>query len=163
MHIKIKDIKLKWIIPLEIVKSLNGKGVKPAVTNIPNHAKNPPPVVNFCLKSYNDLIKPFQGKIGLSRQISFGGVNSFRGFNDNQFKSSALSVQSLEIHYTLDKAFKIITLIDCGFAKDYYPKYSFGFGLSKISKTALIDVQYAVPLGSAIQNGKVHLKWVTRL
>ena len=50
MHIKIKGIKLKWIIPLEIVKSLNGRGVKPAVTNMPNQAKNPPPTVNFSLK-----------------------------------------------------------------------------------------------------------------
>ena len=49
MHIKIKDIKLKWIIPLEIVKSLNGKGVKPAVNNIPNQAVNPPPAVKFSL------------------------------------------------------------------------------------------------------------------
>ena len=119
--------------------------------------------INFCLKSYNDLIKPFQGEIGLSRQISFGGVNSLRGFNDNQFKSSSLSIQSLEIHYTLDNSFKAITFIDCSFAKNYYPKYSFGFGLNKISKKALVEVQYAVPLGSAFQNGKVHLKWVTRL
>ena len=52
MHIKIKDIKLKWIIPLEIVKSLKGKGVKPAVINIPNQARNPPPVVNFSLKVF---------------------------------------------------------------------------------------------------------------
>ena len=37
-------------MPLEIVKSLNGSGVKPAVTNIPSQAKNPPPVVNFSLK-----------------------------------------------------------------------------------------------------------------
>ena len=50
MHIKIKDIKLKWIIPLEIVKSLNGRGVKPAVINMPSQAKNPPPVVNYSLK-----------------------------------------------------------------------------------------------------------------
>ena len=50
MHIKIKDIKLKWIIPLEIVKSLNGRGVKPAVTNMPSQAKNPPPVVKLFLK-----------------------------------------------------------------------------------------------------------------
>ena len=47
---KTKNSKLKWIIPLEIVKSLNGKGVKPAVNNIPNQAVNPPPVVNFSLK-----------------------------------------------------------------------------------------------------------------
>ena len=50
MHIKIKDIRLKLIIPLEIVKSLNGSGVKPAVTNIPSQAKKPPPEVNFSLK-----------------------------------------------------------------------------------------------------------------
>ena len=37
-------------MPLEIVNNLNGKGVKPAVTNIPNQAKKPPPVVNFSLK-----------------------------------------------------------------------------------------------------------------
>ena len=49
MHIKIKDIKLKWIIPLEIVKSLKGRGVKLAVINIPNQAKNPPPVANLSL------------------------------------------------------------------------------------------------------------------
>ena len=46
---KTKDAKLKWIIPLEIVKSLNGKGVKPAVNNIPSHALKPPPVENFSL------------------------------------------------------------------------------------------------------------------
>ena len=50
MHIKIKDIKLKWIMPLEIVNSLNGRGVKPAVTKMPNQVKNPPRVVNFSLK-----------------------------------------------------------------------------------------------------------------
>ena len=50
MHIAIKENKLKWIIPLEIVKSLNGKGVKPAVNNIPNQAENPVPTENFVLK-----------------------------------------------------------------------------------------------------------------
>ena len=50
VQMKMKLIKLKWIIPLEIVRSLNGIGVKPAVNNIPNHALNPPPVENFSLK-----------------------------------------------------------------------------------------------------------------
>ena len=49
MHIKIKSNKLKCIIPLEIVKSLKGKGVKPAVNNIPSQALSPPPVANFSL------------------------------------------------------------------------------------------------------------------
>ena len=49
MHIKIKSNKLKCIIPLEIVKSLKGKGVKPAVNNIPSQALSPPLVANFSL------------------------------------------------------------------------------------------------------------------
>ena len=36
-------------MPLEIVKSLNGRGVNPAVNNIPSHALKPPPDVNFSL------------------------------------------------------------------------------------------------------------------
>ena len=52
MQIKIKGNKLKCIIPLEIVKSLNGRGVNPAVINIPSHAKKPPPVVNFSLNVF---------------------------------------------------------------------------------------------------------------
>ena len=50
IHIKMKEIILKWIIPLEIVNSLKGKGVKPAVNNIPNQALKPPPVENFFIK-----------------------------------------------------------------------------------------------------------------
>ena len=38
-------------MPLEIVNNLNGKGVKPAVTNMPSQAKKPPPSVNRSLKA----------------------------------------------------------------------------------------------------------------
>ena len=44
-QIIIKKIKLKLIKPLEIVKSLKGNGVKPAVTRIPNQEKT-----TFCRK-----------------------------------------------------------------------------------------------------------------
>ena len=41
---------LKWINPLEIVKSLKGRGVKPAVKSIPNQETKPPFVENFSFK-----------------------------------------------------------------------------------------------------------------
>ena len=47
-----KNSKSKWIIPLEIVKSLNGNGVKPAVTSIPSQEKNPPFVENLSFKKF---------------------------------------------------------------------------------------------------------------
>ena len=36
--------------PLDIVKSLNGRGVKPAVKSIPSQETNPPFVENFSFK-----------------------------------------------------------------------------------------------------------------
>ena len=50
MQIIIKKNILKWINPLEIVKSLNGRGVKPAVKSIPSQEKKPPFVENFSFK-----------------------------------------------------------------------------------------------------------------
>ena len=51
-QIIIKKSKLKWINPLEIVKSLNGIGVNPAVKRIPNQEKKPPFVENFSFKKF---------------------------------------------------------------------------------------------------------------
>ena len=50
IQINIKKIKLKWMKPLEIVNSLKGKGVNPAVTNIPSQEKKPPFVENLSFK-----------------------------------------------------------------------------------------------------------------
>ncbi len=52
MQIIMKKNKLKWINPLEIVKSLNGRGVKPAVNKIPNQETKPPLVENFSFKKF---------------------------------------------------------------------------------------------------------------
>ena len=41
---------LKWINPLDIVKSLNGRGVKPAVKSIPIQEIKPPFVENLSFK-----------------------------------------------------------------------------------------------------------------
>ena len=49
-QITIKKIRLKCIKPLEIVNSLKGRGVKPAVTKIPSQEKKPPAVENFSFK-----------------------------------------------------------------------------------------------------------------
>ena len=47
-----KNIKLKLMNPLEIVKSLNGRGVKPAVNKIPSQETKPPAVENFSFKKF---------------------------------------------------------------------------------------------------------------
>ena len=51
-HMIIKKNKLKFIKPLDIVKSLNGKGVNPAVINMPSQETNPPFEENFSFKKF---------------------------------------------------------------------------------------------------------------
>ena len=50
IQIIIKEIILKWINPLDIVNSLNGRGVKPAVKSMPSQETKPPFVENFSFK-----------------------------------------------------------------------------------------------------------------
>ena len=52
MQIIINEIKLKCMKPLDMVKSLKGKGVKPAVIRIPNQEKKPPFEENFCFQKF---------------------------------------------------------------------------------------------------------------
>ena len=52
IQIIIKKIRLKWINPLEIVKSLNGRGVNPAVKSIPIQETKPPVVENFSFRKF---------------------------------------------------------------------------------------------------------------
>ena len=50
VHMIINENILKLINPLDIVKSLKGSGVKPAVTSIPNHDIKPPFEENLSFK-----------------------------------------------------------------------------------------------------------------
>ena len=52
-----KKIKLKLMNPLEIVKSLNGRGVKPAVNKIPSQETKPPAVENFSFKNETVILR----------------------------------------------------------------------------------------------------------
>ena len=52
IHMIINENILKLINPLDIVKSLKGSGVKPAVTSIPNHEIKPPFEENLSFKKF---------------------------------------------------------------------------------------------------------------
>ena len=52
IQVKIKNRMLKWINPLVMVNSLNGRGVNPAVNKIPSQDNKPPLVENFSFNTY---------------------------------------------------------------------------------------------------------------
>ena len=50
-----------------------------------------------------------------------------------------------------------------GFSEYKTPKSSFGIGLYKLTGKALVELQYAIPEKSSFMDGKVHVKWTSRL
>ena len=119
--------------------------------------------MNLCLNSMSEQIKGLGGDIGLSRKIKYGGINSLRGYMDKQFSSDAISIQSIELHFQKDQFFRTLLFFDLGFSKNKTPKSSLGIGLYKLTGKALVELQYAIPEKSSFMNGKVHVKWTSRL
>jgi hypothetical protein len=48
-------------------------------------------------------------------------------------------------------------------ALDKTPKTGIGIGVFKLSDRALIELQYAIPEKSSYLDGKLHVKWTSRL
>ena len=48
-------------------------------------------------------------------------------------------------------------------SKKSVPKSSLGFGIHKLTRKALLELQYAIPKCNSFLNGKIHFKWTSRL
>ena len=120
-------------------------------------------IINICLKSYTEHINTINDNIEISRQIIFGGVNSLRGFDDSQFISKSVSIQTLELHYNKIESFQMSGFLESGFSIDYKPKLSYGIGFAKLTNKAFVKLEYALPITSSFDSGKIHIKWLARL
>ena len=118
--------------------------------------------LNSCFKFYSEYINAIGNDIGKAREVLFGGVNSLRGYDDNFFRSPSVAVPTFEFHYNVIKSISSLIFIESGFSKNYKPKLSYGFGIKKITNNALINIEYAIPYTSQINEAKVHIKWLTR-
>ena len=119
--------------------------------------------VDFCFKSLNREIRSLNGRINPAREIRYGGMNSVRGYMDNQFRSSAVSVQSLELRFQKSPFWRTLLFFDFGMALDTSPKKGIGIGMLKLTDKALFEIQYAIPEKSSFLDGKIHFKWTSRL
>ena len=137
---------------LYIKNRLNLRHIIPIINN-----------VNLCFNSLNEQIKALSGFIDASREIKYGGVNSLRGYMDNQFRSDVVSIQTIEAHFQKSKSLRTLLFFDIGLSKDTTPKTGFGVGFFKLTNKALIELEYAIPEKSSFLDGKIHVKWTSRL
>ena len=119
--------------------------------------------INFCFKSLNEEIRALNGVINPARGIRYGGINSLRGYTDNQFRSNAVSIQTIELHFQKNPFLRTLLFFDIGMALDKTPKTGIGIGVFKLTDKALIELQYAISEKTSYSDGKLHVKWTSRL
>ncbi|MBT6014078.1 MAG: hypothetical protein HOG85_04590 [Flavobacteriales bacterium] len=105
----------------------------------------------------------------INELLQFGGSNSLKGFNENEFFADRFSVGTAEIKYNLEKN----TSFSVFFQQAYFQKktinevkisdwpMSIGFGTNLESKTGTIYIQYAIGktenTNFNLRNGKIHI------
>tara|TARA_Y100000741_G_scaffold311423_1_gene255496 strand:+ start:330 stop:845 length:516 start_codon:yes stop_codon:yes gene_type:complete len=119
--------------------------------------------LNISISSWNQYINPLGGLMNPAREIRYGGINNLRGYMDNQFRSNKISIQNLEIHLQKSQFFRTFLFFDLGLVQNELPKSSLGFGINKLTKKALLELQYAIPRSNSFLDGKIHFKWTSRL
>jgi hemolysin activation/secretion protein len=96
----------------------------------------------------------------------FGGINSMRGFSENNIDASLVSVLNTEYRYLLNQQTYLHSIIDVGYFEnksiDQKEKlYSFGMGLGMTTKAGLL--KFSIANGNIdgqafkFSNSKIHL------
>ncbi len=105
-------------------------------------------------------------EIFVNERLRFGGLNSFRGFNEDELNATTLSIATLEYRFLVDKNSNAFLFFDQGIYEDRslgYKKdnpFSVGTGFSFGSRLGIFTISYAI--GKQLQNpfnfreGKIH-------
>ena len=111
-------------------------------------------------------ITNLNNKVPKSRYYLYGGSSTMRGYLEQQFLSTQYFISTLELAYQPDTKIQFNLFSDYGISsfntvKDGY--FGYGFGMAQKSDQSIIKVQYALPYGQTLNQGKLHIKWISRL
>jgi len=113
----------------------------------------------------------YNEKTFANERIRFGGLNSFRGFNEEELFATAYTTAQIEYRFLLDKNSNLFTFFNQAWYEDnsisnYSNDFPFGFGagLSFGTKLGIFSITYA--LGKQLDNpiqlnqGKIHVGYI---
>jgi len=98
----------------------------------------------------------------LAKFTKFGGSNSIRGYNENQFNAQWMALQSVELIFGDFYRSQFFTFLDNIYAKDIAINPSSGFGIRMFDGKFFYDVSLGFPMGE-FREAKLHIKFNTRL
>ena len=118
--------------------------------------------INFIINGKFILYQ--KNSIPKSRYFRYGGASSLRGYDEQQFQSPQYNVSSFELCYKPRDYIQVMLFLDMGSDQlsslsNYL--YGYGLGLRQISRDSVINIEYALS-DLNLENGKLHIKWMTR-
>ena len=106
-----------------------------------------------------------------NERYRFGGLNSLRGFNEEELFASTKMISSLEYRFLLDKNSNVFVFYDQGIYEDNTLAYKIdipfgvGAGISFGSRIGIFSISYALgkQLNNPLEyrNGKIHFGYIT--
>lgn len=113
--------------------------------------------------------------VPLSDQFKIGGINSIRGYREEEFVGTQVAWSNLEYRFLLTGSSRIFLFADYGYFRrkalsgsDESPrevtgeKLGFGFGLRIDSRAGLVGIDYGLGQGDSFSQGKVHFGLMNR-
>ena len=107
--------------------------------------------------------------IPISDQFRLGGINSVRGYREEEFSGTRIAWANLEYRFLLNRNSRIFLFTDFGYYERSSPagsagqfgkisgeKSSYGFGLRIDSKAGLLGLDYGLGEGDSFSQGKIH-------
>jgi hypothetical protein len=120
--------------------------------------------INILLKVYGEGIFVNKGSVHDGELIRYGGANNIRGYLEDSFKSDWLVIPTFEINFSLGKNQRLSFFTDIAVQSDYNPlPYGMGIGFVQITKTSALKLFYGIGRGDRINDGKIHIQFLTRL
>jgi len=118
--------------------------------------------ITFKLHSFSSWIS--SGELHTGEQMHYGGTNSLRGYNEDNFHSNWVIIPSIEYNIKFSSDQQITLFIDSVIQEKYSPlPYGYGIGFTQVTKNSVLKLFYGLGRGDAIKNGKIHLQFLTRL
>jgi len=100
-------------------------------------------------------------KLNLAKKVKFGGINTVRGYNEDQFASEWIFIQTFEwLFGDLDQSQSFI-FIDIPAVSDYTIHPGYGLGFRQYKGTIALDISIGFSKRDA--GGKIHIKFSSGL
>lgn len=159
----IGDRKIRKNDSSEVIRSMTYRGMVEVQYYIPLYKRH-------VLKLANKTLFYGAEKIFENELFRFGGLNSQRGFNQDDLLASTYSTTTLEYRYLLDKNTNVFAFYDISWYENpsnaYYndTPYGFGFGFAFSSNLGMFSISYA--LGKQFNNpilfadSKIHFGYI---